>query len=302
MQNPAPQNPAIQNADSAASPASDTQARFIAELEREIAKGELDLPGIPDIAVRVRAALEDNEVSTEQLAQIVGSEPVLAGRIVQLANSVALNASGKRIAELRTAIARTGFSLVRNTAIAYAISQLRKHSDLKNLAQPLSVLWQRCTLVAAMCRVLAPRISRVNPDTAMLAGLLHGVGELYLLTRLKRHEKLFRNDAAYRSIIRAWHAPVAKMILETWQMDASIVQAVGDFEKFDRENAGAIDLTDVLTVSYLLAAYQAHPESLEINMNDVSVCRRLGLSREDYEALIAESREEIAALRDVLDS
>src|SRR5688572_12626590 len=129
MQNSAPQNPAIQNADSAASPASDTQARFIAELEREIAKGELDLPGIPDIAVRVRAALEDNEVSTEQLAQIVGSEPVLAGRIVQLANSVALNASGKRIAELRTAIARTGFSLVRNTAIAYAISQLRKHSD-----------------------------------------------------------------------------------------------------------------------------------------------------------------------------
>jgi HD-like signal output (HDOD) protein len=292
----------MQNAEKVPSAPPDTKAQFIAELEAEIAKGELDLPGIPDIAVRVRAALEDNEVSTAQLATIVGSEPVLAGRVVQLANSVALNATGKRIAELNTAIARTGFSLVRTTAIAYAISQLRNHRDLKNLAQPLSVLWQRCTLVAAMCRVMAPRISRVNPDTAMLAGLLHGVGELYLLTRLKRHEKLFRNDGAYRSIIRAWHGPVAKMILETWQMDASIVQAVGEFEQFDRENAGPVDLTDVLTVSYLLAAYQTHPASLEINMNDVSVCRRLGLSREDYEAFIAQSREEIASLRDVLDS
>jgi HD-like signal output (HDOD) protein len=291
-----------QNAQPLTDAPSDTQARFIAELEDEIAKGELDLPGIPDIAVRVRAALEDNEVTAEQLAVIVGSEPVLAGRIVQLANSAALNASGKRIAELRTAIARTGFSLVRNTAIAYAISQLRNHRELKNLAQPLSVLWSRCTLVAAMCRVMAPRISRVNPDTAMLAGLLHGVGELYLLTRLKRHEKLFRNDAAYRSIIRAWHARCAKMILETWAMDASIVQAISEFEQFDRVNDGPIDLTDVLTVSYLLAAYQAHPASLEINMNDVGVCRRLELSREEYESFIRESREEIAALRDVLDS
>lgn len=292
----------MQNAAKGTKPLSDTKDRFIAELQEEIAQGQLDLPGIPDIAVRVRAALEDNEVTTEQLAQIVGSEPVLAGRVVQLANSVALNASGKRIAELRTAIARTGFSLVRTTAIAYAISQLRNHRELKNLAQPLSVLWQRCTLVAAMCRVMAPRISRVNPDTAMLAGLLHGVGELYLLTRLKRHERLFRNDAAYRSIIRAWHAPVARMILETWQMDASIIQAVGEFEQFERENSGPIDLVDVLTVSYLLAAYQTHPASLEINMNDVGVCRRLGLAREDYEALIAESREEVASLRDVLDS
>lgn len=292
----------MQTAEKVESPALDTQARFIAELKEEIDKGELDLPGIPDIAVRVRAALEDNEVSTEQLAQIVGSEPVLAGRIIQLANSVALNASGKRISDLRTAIARTGFSLVRTTAIAFAISQLRNHRELKNLAQPLSVLWQRCTLVAATCRVMAPRISRVNPDTAMLAGLLHGVGELYLLTRLKRHERLFRNDSAYRSIIRAWHAPCAKMILDNWQMDTAIVQAVGEFEQFDRLNAGPVDLTDVLTVSYLLAAYQSHPESLEINMNDVGVCRRLELTREDYEAFIAQSREEIASLREVLDS
>ena len=78
--------------------------------------------------------------------------------------------------------------------------------------------------------------------------------------------------------------------------------ASGTAAGVERENSGPIDLTDVLTISYLLAAYQAHPASLELNMNDVSVCRRLGLSREDYEALIIESREEIASLRDVLDS
>jgi HD-like signal output (HDOD) protein len=275
---------------------------FVTELASQLSWGKVDLPGIPDVAMRVRKALEDEDISTEQLERIVGSEPVLAGRLIQLANSAALNVSGRRIGELRTAIARCGFSMVRTTAIAYAISQLRNQKELKDLQQPLSVLWKRCTLVAAMCRAFAPRISKVNPDTAMLAGLLHGVGELYILTRAKGHMKLFRNDAAYRSIIRDWHANVAKAILENWEIDDEIVNAVGDFEQFDRQHPGNVDLTDVLTVSYLLASYHEHPSSLELNMNDVAVCKRLGLTLADYETLITESRDEVNALRDALDS
>jgi HD-like signal output (HDOD) protein len=275
---------------------------FVTELASELSWGKIDLPGIPDIAMRVRKALEDENVSTEQIERIVGSEPVLAGRLVQLSNSAALNVSGRRVPDLRTAIARTGFAMVRTTAIAYAISQLRNQKELKGLEQPLSVLWKRCTLVAAMCRAIAPRISKVNPDAAMLAGLLHGVGELYILTRARKHEKLFKNDATYRGIIRDWHASVAKAILENWEIDEVIVNAVGEFEQYDREHEGQIDLTDVLTIGYLLAAYHEHPSSLELNMNDVAVCRRLNLGLLDYEALIRESRDEVNALRDVLDS
>ena len=274
---------------------------FVTELASELSWGKIDLPGIPDIAMRVRKALEDENVSADQLERIVGSEPVLAGRLVQLANSAALNVSGRRVPDLRMAIARTGFAMVRTTAIAYAISQLRNQKELKGLEQPLKVLWKRCTLVAAMCRAIAPRISKVNPDAAMLAGLLHGVGELYILTRARKHEKLFKNDAAYRGIIRDWHASVAKAILENWEMDETIVAAVGEFEEHEREHDGPVDITDVLTIGYLLAAYHEHPESLELNMNDVAVCRRLGLGLEDYEALIRESRDEVNSLRDVLD-
>jgi len=275
---------------------------FVTELASELSWGKIDLPGIPDIAMRVRKALEDDDVSSELIERVVGSEPVLAARLVQLANSAALNASGRRVSDLHMAIARTGFAMVRTTAIAYAISQLRNQKELKDLEQPLSVLWKRCTLVAAMCRAIAPRISKVNPDAAMLAGLLHGVGELYILTCTRKHERLFKNDVAYRGIIRDWHASIAKAILENWELDEGIVNAVGEFEQYDREHDGPVDLTDVLTVGYLLAAYHEHPSSLELNMNDVAVCRRLNLGLQDYETLIRESRDEVNALRDVLDS
>jgi hypothetical protein len=84
-------------------------------------------------------------------------------------------------------------------------------------------------------------------------------------------------------------------------MDENIVGAVGEFEQHDREHDGPADLTDVLTIGYLLAAYHEHPESLELNMNDVAVCRRLGLGLQDYETLIRESRDEVSSLRDALD-
>ena len=58
--------------------------------------------------------------------RVVGSEPALAARLMQIANSAALNFTGKPITELRTAIARMGFNMVRSAAIAFAMSQLKK--------------------------------------------------------------------------------------------------------------------------------------------------------------------------------
>jgi HD-like signal output (HDOD) protein len=275
---------------------------FAKELASELSWGTIDLPGMPEIAMRVRKALENDAVTAEQLERMVGAEPVLAARLVQLANSAALNVSGRKVPDLRQAITRTGFAMVRTTAIAYAISRLRDQKELKGLERELDVLWKRSTLVAAMCRALAPRISSVNPDAAMLAGLLHGVGELYILTKSKQHPALFREALSLRGVIREWHATVARAILENWGLDESIVEAVGDFEAFQRDRPGPIDVTDVLTVSYLLAAYHEQPEALELNLKAVAVCRRLPLGREDYETLLRESHDEVNALRDLLDS
>jgi HD-like signal output (HDOD) protein len=273
---------------------------FVTALATELSTGKLDLPAIPDVALRVRKALEDDRVTADRLERIVSSEPVLASRLVQLANSAALNFSGKRVSELRTAIARIGFAMVRTTSMAYALAQLRKAEKLKSLAVPLNALWSRSTLVAAACRVVAVRLSRVNPDTAMFAGLLHGIGELYILTRIADYPSLIDGDGGH-AIIRDWQPAVAKAILENWEIDADIAAAVADFGNHDREHEGPVDLTDVVTIGFLLGSYMNHPDSLEANMADVKICQRLNLTRADYEMLISGSREQIDALREALD-
>jgi HD-like signal output (HDOD) protein len=279
----------------------DTEAfAFVQALASELSRGKVDLPSFPDIALRVRKVLADENVTQDQVTRVVGSEPALAARLMQIANSAALNLTGKQITELRTAINRMGHNMVRSAAIAFAMSQLKKVDNLKGLEQPLDELWKSSAAVAAMSHAVARRFSKVNPDTAMLAGLLHGIGKLYILTRSTQHPRLFADHVTYNQIVRDWHSPVAKALLENWDMAEEIVNAVSEYEDMERAHSGPVDLTYVLTVGNLLAAFKEHPDSLEINMHDVAACKRMNIDRATYEKLIDESESEIDALRQAL--
>ena len=292
--------PAQEISAATAAPGNPDVFAFVQALAAELSKGKVELPSFPDIALRVRQVLADDEVSQEKVVRVVGSEPMLAARLLQIANSAAINFTGRPITELRSAIARLGFNMVRSAAIAFAMSQLKKSEGLKGLEQPLDDLWKTSASVAAMSYVVAKRFSRVNPDTAMLAGLLHGIGKLYILTRVTRYPSLLADQAVYTAIVRDWHSSIAKALLENWDMAEEIVAAVSDYEDLERKHVGVADLTDVLTVSQLLSSFKEHPETLELNMHDVAACRRLEIDSANYQKLIEESEHEINALREAL--
>src|SRR5580693_8990376 len=128
---------------------------FVRTLAAELSGGNVDLPSFPEIAVRVRRVLSDPKSSTAQVVRVVGSEPALAARLLRISNSASLNRSGRPITELRTAINRIGYNMVRSAAMSFAMAQIRKANKLKGLEHYLNDLWQRSTVVAAFCYVLA---------------------------------------------------------------------------------------------------------------------------------------------------
>jgi HD-like signal output (HDOD) protein len=278
-------------------PVNQTAFAFVQSLATELSSGKVELPSFPDIAMRVRKVLVDDNVTPDKVVLVVSSEPALAARLLQIANSAAINFSGKAVTDLRTAVARLGFNMVRSAAIAFALSQLKKVDALKGLEQPLEELWQRSAAVAATSHVVAGRLSKVNPDTALLAGLLHGVGQLYILARARQHPALFADQPAYQAIVRDWHSSIAKALLENWEIAEEVVAAVSGFEEFEREHKGPPDLTDVLTASYLLVSYRDHLESIELNLQGVTACKRLQLDTIGYDKLILESADEVSAMQ-----
>ena len=281
-------------------PASESAAAFafVSELAQEVSKGKVELPSFPDVAVRVRKVLADEHVANEQIARIVGSDAGLAARVLTLANSAALNRSGRSVADLKTAISRIGHNNVRTAAVSFAIAQLRRASELRNIAPQLERVWQEATIVAALSYSIASRC-QLNPDESMLAGLLHNVGKLYILARANRHGGLFSEPASLAQVMRDWHSNVGKAIVENWGFPEHIAEAIGEHENIDR-TAGQADVTDVLTVAVMAAGFMGHEVDFELNMQGVKAFRRLSLDNAKCAHIMQSCSEEISALRSAL--
>lgn len=268
-------------------------------LAQELAAGRVELPGIPEVATHVQRVLADEDVTPLRVVRAVGAEPVLAGRIIQCANSVIFNPGGRPVLELRTAVARVGLDFMRTLTISFAVHQMKAARSLRVVQPQLNTLWLRSVTVSTLGFVIARRLVRINADTALLAGLLHAVGALYILTRSVAHPEL-RATAAYAAIAREWESSLARALLESWRIPDAIIEAIGSLHRAERDAPGAVGLPEILRAAVILERVQRESQDLAAAMAASPSCVRLGLTPELYESLIQESEAEIAALRGVL--
>jgi HD-like signal output (HDOD) protein len=260
----------------------------------------VDIPGFPSIVARVRHVLADETASAEKVARVVGADPVLAARLLKLANSAALLGSARPATELRTAVSRVGLNAVRSTTHAHAIRILSQCEALRGLEKLLDVLARQTGQVASLCHVIAHKYTRVQPDVAMLAGLLQSSGRLYLLARAGNHRGLFADADAYRNVERDWHLSVAVALLENWTVPDEIVHAIAESEDVEREPRGAASLTDVVMLAVVISRHCGEPAVLEAKLREVKVLARFGLDAKAVAEMLEASKNELAQLEAAL--
>ena len=150
----------------------------------QAASGEIAFPTNAEVALRVQRALDDPDCHIEAAARLVQTEPLLAARVVALANSVAFNRSGRTISEVRVAVQRLGFRMIRALAMAVVARQMAGVSSNPHHRALADQLWEHTAHVAALAHVLARRVTKQDPETAIFAGIVHEVGAFYLLSRV----------------------------------------------------------------------------------------------------------------------
>ena len=151
----------------------------------EAAAGELAFPTNAEVALRVQRALDDPDCHIEAAARLVQTEPLLAARVVALANSVAFNRAGRPITEVRVAVQRLGFRMVRALSMAVVTRQMAGVSLVPRHRTMAEQLWEHTAHVAALAHVLARHVTKQDAETAIFAGVVHEVGAFYLLSRAK---------------------------------------------------------------------------------------------------------------------
>jgi HD-like signal output (HDOD) protein len=114
----------------------------------------------------------------------------------------------------------------------------------------LETVWKDSIETAAACFVIAKRLTRVNPDQALLVGLLHVLGRLYIIMRAGDMDGL--SDADIREVVGSWHATIGKAILESWGLPEALQHAVEHQDELETEVEGDVGITDILIAAKLL--------------------------------------------------
>jgi len=222
---------------------------LVQSLAADLNREEIQLPSFPDVVVRIRTALDNPDTTSGDLANILGADAVLASRILILANSTYYNPGGIKIEGLEAAVGRIGFEKVRTAAIAYAVEQLHASEGLEALKDELRATWLAGMRLAAMSEVITRHCTKLDGDSAFIAGLLHRIGVLYLFTKYTDYPALLQDAESRNTLIGEWAAPVGQSIVANWGFSEEIQETLNPDEVETTRRRTAANLADIVTTA-----------------------------------------------------
>lgn len=226
--------------------------QMLEDIARELA-GVVVFPTAFDTAMRLRRELQNPDLPTARIATIVSLEPLVATRLMHMANSAMYSPDGTPARDLKSAITRIGVDVVRTTALAIAMNQLLRSRDMACFAEITQAVWEHTLKTAAAARVLARAQTRINPDEALLAGLVHDLGAFYMLYRAAQYPELRGNPDAVRALVLEWHENIGTTLLHALGMAEDVVEAIVDHDQPRAGLSAVRTLAEVVYVANALA-------------------------------------------------
>ena len=260
------------------------------ELLRAIDNDELVLPTLPEVALRVREAAENPDISIQDLAKVIGNDAALTARIIKVVNSPLLR-TNKEITDLQMAISRLGINYTCNLATGLAMEQMfQATSDVVD--RKMREVWNKSTEIAGICHALCRHYTRLAPDQATLAGLVHQIGVLPILTYAEEHSELLADSISLNHVIERIHPIIGDRILKAWDFPAPIAAVPGQHLDFSRDSA-KVDYVDIVQVATLQSYLGSQHPYTELDWAIIPAFAKLGL---DPKADVKEDEDLSAAM------
>lgn len=244
------------------------------ELIRAIENDELVLPTLPEVALKVREAAENPDISINALAKVIGNDAALSARLIKVVNSPLLR-TNKEITDLQMAISRLGINYTCNLATGLAMEQMfQATSDV--IDRKMREVWNKSTEIAGICHVLCRHYTRLMPDQATLAGLVHQIGILPILTYAEEHNELLADSISLNHVIEKIHPLIGDKILRTWEFPEPIAMVPSQHLDFSRDSA-KVDYVDIVQVATLQSYHGSQHPYAQMDWSRIPAFAKLGL-------------------------
>jgi len=183
--------------------------------------------------------------------------------------------------------------------VSFALQQMTNSCEAV-LRPQLHELWRQGTLVASIAYVLARETGAAHPDEALVAGLMHNIGSLYIITRAHQHGATFGADDAASRLLNQGHPRIAAAILGHWKFAPAIVSAVSNQNAPNPSANEAARLTDILIAAIALVPCVFYRELLDGTLTASVPFQRLALDAAACERLLKTTAQQIKSLHSAL--
>lgn len=193
------------------------------------------LPSIPALYLELVEELQSDDPSLERMAAIISRDLGMCSKMLQLVNS-AFFGLPRKIANTEEAVGYLGVDTIKALVLYLHIFSLYERTKVAGFS--FDRLWNHCWSVGVIARKIAQLegLSREEADQLFIAGLMHDVGKLVLVTGVPTSyqlvvdrvakDGLHPHEAEY-SVFGTSHAEVGSYLLGLWGLPAAISEGVG---------------------------------------------------------------------------
>ncbi len=224
---------------------------------------------MPQILLKLIEQCQDEDAGMPELAELISQDAGMASTILAVANSPAYHRSGGRKANLDQALMAIGTDMIKTLVISESVFQM-----FNDFSRPGTIdlrgFWKHSLTAAVMARDIAVKMKHPHVEEAYLAGLLHDVGRLGLLAAAPQEYAVnfhAKDDAKLcwveQRTLQITHAEAGATIIERWQMDSFLADAVQYHHEPATRVANAHPLIRIVMLAHLMSGADTEQETLE---------------------------------------
>jgi len=252
---------------------SDIAEKVLLAITKSIKNDEMVLPTLPEVALQVRDAAEDENADVATLCKVLQNDTALSARVIKVTNSPLMR-TNQTITDLKTAVSRLGIKYTANLAMGLAMEQMFQATN-DSIDQLLRENWQKSTEIAGICHVLCRHYTKLAPDQATLAGLVHRIGALPVLTFAENHQALQKANVL-KLLIDKLSPTLGTLILKHWDFPVELQNVPKEHLRFSRD-IETVDYADLVMIAMLQTTIDTDHPYAQMDWSEISAFQRVGL-------------------------
>lgn len=279
------------------------ETESIAEsFKQDLETNNLSLPSFPDTALKIRRLVEDDNTTVKDIAEALINDPAMTAKILKTCNS-ALYRTETEITSCQQAVVRLGFNTTRQLVTIFAMKELF-NSKNNFLKQKMAELWESSREVAAISYVLAKMTPGMDPEFALLAGLLQDIGTIPILNYIERYPQFMKLENKVDSICLELKSEIGGSMLKHWDLNKDLIEVAEHSEDWHYDSGQTRASYADIAIIAKLHSYIGRPQSHSLppfdEIHSFKKIGETGLTPEQSRVILQESKNQIDEIKSLL--